>query len=914
MRADLKLTQEGSRWVPDGDAYFEARDADLGLLRMHVPVPETLKSGAGNLRVWMHVNGQGLSEVVADLAMRDARAQLASDAAPLALDNISGRATYRADPGGFSFATQGLRFRIANGPSAQVGNFSLARHAAKSGREKVDVKADGIDLKIADALIDYFPVPRDVKQQIQRFAPRGRILDASLSWDAAQPSHEYSVKGRFEELGMNAVDNFPGAWGVSGSIEGTQAGGHLEIDARNGGFEAARIFRAPISLDRLQAKATWRYDGPALEVTIGEAHFANADTEGSVSGTWHALPNAKPPSPGYVNLKGEFTRADVRKLGSYLPNTIDPIRNYLDRSILAGSTSHADFELKGDLWHFPWGDGSDGRFYLAGDVRDGQLKYHPDWPSVDAVQGKFKFENRRMEIHADRALIFASKATNVSAVIDDLGAHPPVITIEGDVDTTGADSVRFLRESPLVNGPGAFTKAVAIEGPGKLKLQLVYPLNGKDVHVTGDYTFAGATATVGKSLSMRDVRGHLGFTEKGVRAPQLTGSLFGEAATLTLATQADGQVLTELQGRISHEALRDYVPEAIATRLSGSTSWKARLVSGKEGQLVVTSDLVGMGSTLPDPFAKPEQDARVASLAIAKLGQDNEVTTFTFGNGVHGRFTRSNDQRYDVALKFGGPVADEPVRDGLWLYGALDYADLDAWQALFPGSHVDEAALPQEESGLVLRGIDLKLARTRYWGREFRDVAANLERDGSRWSGTLSSPRVSGYVQWVWAGKGRLTAKLERLAIGDPAPGATPPPDGAKQPAKDLPALDITAQKFEFKDHWLGALDLKAEPDGDDWRIDKLDITTGHATFHSTGRWRRAGGEPLTTLQLKLDAQNLNALMGQFGYGDYLKRGTGKLEGQLVWPGYPYDFALANLAGTLRVEASRGQSAKIEPG
>jgi len=914
MRADLKLTQQGSRWVPDGDAYFEARDADLGLLRTHVPVPETLKSGTGNLRVWMHVNAQGLSQVVADLAMRDARAQLAADAAPLALDSISGRATYRADPGGFSFGTQGLRFRIANGPSAQVGTFSLSRRTAQPGRERVEVRADGIDLKIADALLEYFPVPRDTKQQILRFAPRGRIVDASLSWDAAEPSREYAVKGRFEDLGVNAVDNFPGAWGVSGSIDGTQAGGHLDIDATNGGFEAARIFRAPIAFDRLQAKATWRHDGPALQVDIAQAHFANADAEGNVSGSWKALPGAKNPSPGYVDLKGEFTRADVRKVGSYLPNNVDPVRNYLDRSILAGTSPHADFELRGDLWYFPWGSGTEGHFLVAGDVRDGQLKYHPDWPSVDAVQGKFKFENRRMEIHADKALIFASKATNVSAVIDDFGAHPPVITIDGDIDTTGADSVRFLRESPLVNGPGAFTRAVAIEGPGKLKLQLVYPLNGANVRVTGDYTFAGATATVGKALSMRELRGHLAFTEKGVRAPQLTGSLFGEAATLTLATQADGQVVTELQGRISPGAMHDYVPEPIAARLSGATSWKARLLSGKDAQLIVTSDLVGLGSTLPEPFAKPVQEARAANLTMARLGQDDEVTTFTFGNGVHGRFTHSNDQRYDVAIKFGGPVADEPVRDGLWLYGALDYADLDAWQSLFPGSHAEETAPPQEESGLVLRGIDLKLARTRYWGREFRDVAANLERDGSRWSGTLASPRVSGYVQWLWAGKGRLTAKLERLAIVDPTPGSAPAVEPAKQSLKDLPALDITAQRFEFKDRWLGQLDLKAEPDGDDWRIDKLDITTGHATFHSSGRWRRAGGEPITTLQLNLDAHNLNALMGQFGYGDYVKRGSGKLEGQLVWPGYPYDFALANLAGSFKVEASKGQFAKIEPG
>jgi uncharacterized protein YhdP len=54
--------------------------------------------------------------------------------------------------------------------------------------------------------------------------------------------------------------------------------------------------------------------------------------------------------------------------------------------------------------------------------------------------------------------------------------------------------------------------------------------------------------------------------------------------------------------------------------------------------------------------------------------------------------------------------------------------------------------------------------------------------------------------------------------------------------------------------------------------------------------------------------------MGQFGYGDYLKRGTGNLEATLVWPGYPYDFAVANLAGSMRVEAKGGQFAKIDPG
>jgi uncharacterized protein YhdP len=130
----------------------------------------------------------------------------------------------------------------------------------------------------------------------------------------------------------------------------------------------------------------------------------------------------------------------------------------------------------------------------------------------------------------------------------------------------------------------------------------------------------------------------------------------------------------------------------------------------------------------------------------------------------------------------------------------------------------------------------------------------------------------------------------------------------------DLPALDVAAEHFEFKGKWLGRLDLKAEPAGDDWRIDRLDIVNGHAKFLSTGGWRRTGTGSLTTLNLKLETENLNALMAQFGYGEYLKRGSGQLEGALVWPGYPYDFATANMAGTIKVEGRRGQFAKIEPG
>ena len=933
VRADLLLRRLGPRWSASGQVFAEGIDTDLGGLRAHLPVPESLRSAVGSLRVWVSLADSAVTDVVADVNVRDATAQLAADALPLTLASVAGRARYRALPGGFAVETDGIRFRLPGREEARTGRFSISRETAAGTPPHVEVRADGIELKIVATLIDYLPVPRDVKGLVQRFAPRGRLVDTALTWNGEDAAHakSYSVKGRFEDLGVNPVDPWPGVTGLSGTLEGTEAGGTLALDAKNATFTLAKIFRAPLALDAVEARARWKHSGPSLEVAIEDMHFANADAEGHMGGTWRSLPDSPEGSPGFVDLKGTLSRASVTRVANYLPNRIAATRDWFERSVQAGTTSHVAFQLKGDLARFPFGDGGDGHFLVEGDIRDGKLKYHPAWPSVDAVQGGFRFENRRMEIHAAQARIFASRAKDVSAVVADLGARPPLLTIDGDVDTSGADSVRFLRESPLVNGPGTFTRAIAIEGPGRLKLHIAFPLAGTaPVQVAGDYEFDGATASVTRNLSMRDVHGHLTFNEKGIAAPGLTGTLFDAPARLVMSTQPDGRVLTTLDAHTDAAAIGTFVPDALAARMSGAADWKARILSGRDAtQLTVASDLVGLGIGLPAPFEKPASESRPVVFTIANLGGPDEVTRVQLAGGVEGRFARTavdGVDRWNAALAFGVPVERAPPREGVWLYGALPALDVDAWQALFPPAGTGTAApaaganvagdskAPGEPDpsrrGFELRGLDLTLGRVRYLGRDFTDMHATLERSTEQWSGRLESPKVAGEVVWKPAGKGSLTARLSRLAVAQAAP--TERPEALS--TSELPALDVVADRFEFRGRELGKLELLARPQDDEWRIERLDISNGHAKLSSTGVWRRAAGAPATTLSLKLDAQNLNAVFAQFGFGDDLKRGDGSLQGTLVWPGYPYDFSLASLAGTFKVEAHRGQFAKIEPG
>jgi uncharacterized protein YhdP len=90
------------------------------------------------------------------------------------------------------------------------------------------------------------------------------------------------------------------------------------------------------------------------------------------------------------------------------------------------------------------------------------------------------------------------------------------------------------------------------------------------------------------------------------------------------------------------------------------------------------------------------------------------------------------------------------------------------------------------------------------------------------------------------------------------------------------------------------------------------------------GLWQRYGDpfsppregpvKSLTNMNIKVEATNLNALFGQFGFGDQMKGGRGGFEGRLSWPGHTYQFQTANLSGAFRVNAERGQFAKMDPG
>jgi uncharacterized protein (TIGR02099 family) len=929
----LEVRKNAEQLALSGSLYAVTTQASLAELRRHLPIPDVMREATGNVRAWLELDSaqpRGITGITADLNVIDAKAQFSRDLAPLELASLAGRIEYRAEPGGFAIASRELQLRTREGIQLAPADFSLTLIAEPGKTARGDATGDSIDLKVMAALIQYFPVGKEVREIVARFAPRGWVSQASVSWSGDFPTvQSYRVKGHFADLVLNAEGKIPGVKGLSGSIEGDEHGGALAIASKGVSVDIGQVFRAPLFFETLDAEAKWKRNGEALALDFSRVAFASPDGAGEISGSYTTGGNGL----GIVDLKGSLSRADATKVANYLPNTLQPTRAWLDGAIRAGKIESAHCELSGDLSDFPFRDGRAGKFHITSKAEGVGLKFLPDWPAIDAIKGEIVFSGAHIGVKAQSAAIFGARVGATVLEIDDTASPAPVMTIRGTANAPAQDVARYLRESPLAEGVGKFAQVLAMEGPGSLDLSLSIPLgqgvkakSRESLRVGGRYQLSGARIKPPVGAMVTNVNGAIEFTEKAVKSQGLAGTVYGNPLQIAISS-GEGSVVTELLGRGDVASFNDFLPFHVPSQVTGTTDWSGRIVA-RAGSVdfVFISDLTGVASGLPAPLAKrPDQPLKLI-VEFTEIGQAAERINVQFGDALYGRFARRFDENGHASGLAGGlislerSIGSKPLPEGLWLAGNMRELDIDHWKATFGWnrSGADSTADANNPASSIITGFDLNVEKMRAFGREFKSLQMKGRRAGDDWRVVVESPELLGDALWrpmAEEGRGSVRARLKNLVLNTELPGsAGVPPEADQNKELEFPVVDIEAERFRFRGYDLGKLEFRAAPDGADWRIDRLFIQGDGSSLDTSGRWTRAGGQSRSTFKLKVESKSLNGLFRIFGHGDTLRRGAGQLEGSLGWPGYPYEFALNSLVGDFRLEAKNGQFAKIEPG
>jgi len=771
-------------------------------------------------------------------------------------------------------------------------------------------------------LVEYLPVQVSLRERLDELSPIGEIRDIQAEWNGEWPTPtQFNIKGGFTNLGMKKFYPIPAFRGISGDIAGTEKGGTLNLSSQKVSMSLPEALRKPVMLDRLNGQVNWESltDKNLIEFKFNSVEFANDHAAGSVSGSYHSVPDG----PDMIDLNAHLTQADARYVGQYVPTMVSQsVRDWIERSIVAGDLSDVRLRLKGNLAEFPFNNNKNGIFQINAKASSVELDYLSEWPKIENISADLLFQGSRMEIISPRANIFDANLSNVKIRFADMADPDATLKIEGEATGATREFIKFIEKSALSSYTGGIVGGITAVGDGELQLKLDIPLYRlNDIKLIGSYRFINNQITPSYLPNLDQLDGVLTFTESGIGIEKISAQALGGPVDFRSSTPPEGGMRVTATGKANFDNLRQLArnkpPVATQTWIQhfrGSTDWQAVMnIRKKLFNVSIESSMQGLVSVLPEPFSKAATDPLPLRFERKSIDSRRDDLILRYGGLVAAQIKRSRDSsgnyRVDRGIvSFGTTSTLSPAKNGVTVSGSLQSLDLDQWRSLFKQN--DEGG----RLSLDPSRINLHIGTLKFLERRFHNIGLNAFIDGGEWNSTISSKEINGDINWHPSGNGKLVARLKNLVI--PA-ASTTKPIAAKQAQlqeKSLPALDVVADNFSVNEKSLGKLELLATQQKQDWHVERLHITNSDSSLTAKGIWQNHAVPPRIQADIKLEASDIGKLLTRLGYPDRVKRGRGGLEGVLSWSGNPQSIDYPTLSGSLKLKAKQGQFPKLETG
>lgn len=466
-----------------------------------------------------------------------------------------------------------------------------------------------------------------------------------------------------------------------------------------------------------------------------------------------------------------------------------------------------------------------------------------------------------------------------------------------------------------------------------------------------------------------------GFALAGAQARMLGGDVRLEGASRVLPPGAtEPSVVFRAQGTFSADGLRQARELGFFSRLGqsmqGAAAYTATLAFRRGvPELAISSSLQGLALSLPPPLNKAADAALPLRYDNALLRESHPAGTrlldqisLDIGRVASVAYVRdlsaAQPRVLRGALAVGlAPGESAPLPEqGVMANINLGTVDIDAWEKLLSGASGSALAGAPPAAGPAPSGAapavpaaqnylpTIMAVRARELlveGRTLHNIVVGGSRDGLVWRANVDADELNGYVEYrqpSGAGAGRVYARLARLNIA--ASAAKDVENLLNEQPATIPALDVVVDDLELRGKKLGRVEIDAVNRGGtvvareggvrEWRLNKLNLTLPEASFSATGNWAALGAQPAapggprpernaaevrrTVMNFRLDIADSGQLLTRFGMKDVIRRGKGRMEGQVAWIGSPLTMDYPSMNGAFNVNIESGQFLKADPG
>jgi uncharacterized protein (TIGR02099 family) len=853
------------------------------------------------------------------------------------------------------FALRQLATRLPLGATAHE---ALAAYAPKGLVETLHAKWEGpldalqkYEAQGRAVRLEIAAQPRDPASAPAAGAGTPGVRGASVDFELTQGGG----KGKLRI--QNGVVDFPGVF-EEPVIPVADLSADLDWQVKGQDISAAVSNLAFSNADAQgQGKASWhtgnapstRFPGVLdLQATLSRADGARV---------WRYLPQGVPKTArDYVHasvLQGTATNARFRVKGD--------LREFPFRDPKRGEF-HVSADVRGATYAFV-PHVKAGASWPALTQLSGELVFDRDSLQVNGAVGTFT-GGTALQVKA-QAQIPDLRATAVTVAGEIRGPLEQALGVVNNSPVSAMIGQALAKAGANGNTDVRLALELPIAALEKSTVRGTVTLPGNDVQITPDSPML-TRARGAVTFSER------GFTLVGTQAKALGGDVRlegGSRAVMNAASPgpADATVVLRAQGTASAEGLRQAREIGFVSRLArdaaGAAAYNVQLAF-RHGfaEVAVTSNLQGLALNLPPPLAKTAEAAlpmryenvltreSLASLGPAGLARAQDQLTFELGRGASAVYVRdlsgAEPRVIRGAIAVGlSPGESESLPDqGVIANVKLASVNLDAWNDVFSRASAGTAA-PRAAAAagtgaaaqsylptlLAVRAAELTLE-----SRTLHNVVLGGSRDGLTWQANADADELNGYLEYRQASAanaGRLLARLSRLSIA--ASTAKEVENLLDEQPDKLPELDVVVDSFELRGKKLGRMEIEAVNRNTgaarEWRLSKLNLTMPEATMTATGNWAAVAAQaPLppgargaarparerfrTVMNFKLDVADSGQLLNRFGMKDVLRRGKGRMEGQVSWLGSPLSLDYPSMNGNFYLNFEGGQFLKADPG
>ena len=890
----------------NGQLGLSAAEVDVNAFRPWIDYPVEIISANGDINIRGDFKDGQINQIDTELNVKNFVTKInQSHEKSLTLKKFRGQISYAINKDITLLNLSKVNMTTDNGVNIDEGELMISINKLEKKVNEIKVKLNRINLESAHKIIRHIPYTKPFQSIIQQLSPSGQFKDLKLSWkDTNLKFPQITMKAQLLNVSVNPYENLPGIKNLTGAVNIKKNLGMIKSVSKNLTIIKNDVFRQPIKFSQFSGLIEWKNNLFDLKNIV----IQNNDFNSIVNGSYKHISNQN----SIVDLVIKMPLIDLPGLKKYYPLQFgEKTLHWLDTSLLKGQAQNSIIKLKGKIQDFPFvdikntPDVNKGIFTVESTITESFIEYGKGWPELNNFDFKININNNNIKFESIKGDLLNNKIKHMVATIFPSNIKEPIMEIDLILDSPIPNIINAINKSPIKKVMKGIFDEMEGEGPGQLSVQLKIPLKDEDnISFNGTYAFQDSYL-INNVLGMPKVNniiGDLEFNQDTIKINKVKASLSGSPIIITLNNIEDVTKIN-IDGVINQKFINLVLDENWGSKIIGEASWNGEVnIKDKTTDIVIKSDLKGLGLNLPSPFRKNENELMTFSLTKNSINENQEEIEVEVGTYAFAKLIRKQEGGRKIinGLVNINSLSTEMPEEGVKLSAEFSEVNLESINSLLssiPGnSIITDANINIEEFnvyGYIISNANIKFAPTN----------ENI-------SVQILSNDVSGNILWNQK-ENLLKAGFEKLHLKKDNTHAE---NERNFIFSNPPKINIKVNSLALDDEIYGDLSLLASKENKIWNIENFKISNPNHIIKGSGLWDDEGLNPNTSINFSWEINNIQKTFDQLSYPELIKDGKASVIGMLGWPKSPFDFDKSVIKGNFSLTATDGIVMEAKPG